>query len=530
MTTGRWAALAALGLAALGGILVPIFARLHAPTLTLVTPQPGARLMLRSVRIAAKVQGLLAGGRYTLTVDGQTRGAGRLQAANGRILARGLQPGRHRLAIYVYGPGYAWHYMWRVTVLPAAYRTPPARSDLTETAISDVNAYRAAANLSPMTFSRSLAAAAQAHSNFFSRNRARYGQNLTLSVHDEQSSWPGFVGEDPYARDIAFGFNGDGDSEVMAFGVGINDAVWLWMDSVYHRFGIVDPGLTEMGFGMAGKSTQSQDLPVTVIDAGFFSNAESRDSVAVAWPPPGLTGVSTTFYEGEIPDPLANFPLAHYPAGYPVTLSFFGLHVAGLRVKTAALTLNAHPVPSWVLTPASDQHPEELGYSVAILPKNPLRPSAVYRASISGSYEDSSGWHAFRRTWRFSTAQAPDPAHMQPAGHIAVQTRAGRRVAPGRTFAKTLYLPLSTIVAPFAGRVTWSPVRPDETSVAVNGHTLTFMQSNFEARRDGHTVTLHAVPASAGRSALVPALEFARLLGLRATLNHDRLELLAARS
>lgn len=525
MRPARRALAAVLGLLLLGGLLVPGFARLRAPILYLVAPQPGAALMLRAVEVLARVQGTLSGGRYVLVVDGRTVGSGRLHPEQGRILEPGLAPGPHRLEIYVFGPGYAWRYAWRVQVLAQAYDAPLPESPQTQRAIRDVNAYRAAAGIPPLRLSRALEMAAQAHGSFFSRNVGRYGRDLTVSVHDEQPGWPGFVGRDPYGRDVAFGFNGDGDAEVMAFGVSVDDAVWLWMDSVYHRLGLLDPGLTQMGFGMAGQGSANPDLPVTVIDAGFFSRAETADSATVLWPAPGITGVSRAFYEGEIPDPLQNFRGARYPAGYPVTVSFFGLGVRGLRIAHASLTMGGRPVPTWVLTPARERHPEELGYSAAILPRAPLAANAVYRATVAGAYRDSRGWHSFRRSWPFSTAQAPDALQLRRAGSILVRTPRGEAVAQARLFGGTIYLPLSALTAPFGGSVQWTAQRPDETLVTMLGHRLRFQSQNFLAQRDGRTVLLAEVPASAGRAALVPAREFARLLGLFATFSNGTLTL-----
>lgn len=525
MRPAAGALLAALGLVAAGALLVPEFGLRAHPTLTLVEPEPGAKLMLREVAVSAEVQGQVAGGRYLLSVDGRAVRFGRLHGRNRTVLVPGLSTGHHTLAIVVYGLGYRWHYTWPVDVLPGALVAPPRPSGQTGRALDDVNSYRAAADLQPMRLSRALEAAAQAHGDFFSRNVDRYGADLTVSVHDERPTWPGFVGKDPFTRDLAMGYNGDGDSEVMAFGVNVDDAVWLWMDSVYHRIGLIDPGLTTMGFGMAGQGSQNSDLPVTVIDSGFTAAAESPDSVSIIWPPPGLAGVSRAFYQGEIPDPLSNFRGARYPAGYPITLSFFGLNVSGLRLGSAALTDGGHKVPAWVLTPQNERDPAELGYTIAIIPRSPLRANAMYSARMTGWFRTGQGWHPFSRTWQFSTANVPDPSTMRSAGTIAVQTPEGRSMVLGRAFAGTVYVPLRAITGSFGAGVQWSARSPDRTSVTMLGHRVTFTAQNFLAEVDGRTVKLSRMAASPGPDGLVPAIEFAHLLGLHARLAQGTLQL-----
>ena len=390
--------LAAALAAAFGGLAS------RGPVLWQVAPQPGATLSLRQMPIEAQLTRPYAG-YATLFVDGHAVLAGLPAPILSYLPRRPLAPGRHDLAVHVLMPGRTFRYSWHVVIAKGAEASVGPYDPDTYQALSAVNRIRSTAGIPPWRLSLPLEAASRAHSRFFLHNIPRYG-TLTDSVHSEQPGWPLFAGRTPWARDVAFGYNGDGDSEVMAFGVGTGEAVRLWLDSVYHRFGLLDPGLTSMGFGIAGKASRNQDLPVTTLNAGFESRAEVPNGRAIVWPVPGQRGVPPAFEAGEMPDPLANFQGASYPAGYPITVSFFGLGVQGLDVQAASLSQGGRKVSCHLLTPQVEQNPDELGMSAALLPVRPLAPRTSYEASFAGRYRDDDGWHAFQVRTMFTTGTA----------------------------------------------------------------------------------------------------------------------------
>ncbi|MDA8344671.1 MAG: CAP domain-containing protein [Thermaerobacter sp.] len=504
-------ALAAAALVAAAFALTPREPDFAPPSLAFVAPQPNAQLMLARVPVSLHLSGRLPPGRYALLLDGRLAAEGAIAPVVRYLPDLPLKPGRHQLSAYVFGRGYAWNYTWHVFVVRGAQASVRTWAASSRGALADVNAYRALAGERPMVLDIPLEGASRAHSDFFYRNLGRYG-TLTISVHQEQSGWSGYVGRSPYSRDVAFGFNGDGDSEVMAFGVPIGQAVQLWIDSIYHRFGLIDPGLVEMGYGIAGKSSESQDLPVTTIDAGYLASAEVPDRVPVLWPARGLVGVSRAFEEGEIPDPLANFPRAHYPAGYPITISFFGERVSGLRIESASLQAGGAKVPAYLLTPQNEQNPEELGMSAALIPKSPTAANTVYHAAFKGSYRDLKGWHSFSYAWSFSTSAAPA---LKKA--VALKIAQGPAVR-GYLTDGTLYVPVRSLLSTRGGTLVWSRSNPDFATALAGGHELRFSYRSFAASLDGRPITLRHVPASAGKDPYVPAQEFASLLGLRLPL------------
>ena len=385
--------------AALGGLAV------RGPVLWRVAPEPGATLRLRQVPVEAQLTRSYTG-YATLYVDGKALISGLPAPYISCLPVQPLASGRHWLAVDVVLPGRTFHYRWSVVVAKDAQRSVAPYDADTYRVLEAVNQIRSAAGIPPWRLSLSLEGAARAHTLFFLRNLHRYGSTLTDSVHQEQPGWPLFVGRTPWARDVAFGYDGDGDSEVMAFGVGAREAVQLWLDSIYHRFGLLDPGLASMGFGIAGDASKSADLPVTTLNAGFESRSEVPNGRAIIWPVPGMTAVPRRFEAGEIPNPLQNFTGAHYPAGYPVTLSFFGLGVKELKVTAASLTGDGRNVACHLLTPQVEKNPAELGMSAALIAVDPLKSLTAYRASFTGRYRDRSGWHPFQVWTNFTTGSA----------------------------------------------------------------------------------------------------------------------------
>ncbi len=503
-------ALAAVALAAAALALTPRTGHYKAPQLAFVTPQPNAKLMLARVPISLHLREAQPHGEYAILLDGHLAAAGGITPVVRFLPPSPLAPGTHRATAYVFGPGFAWDYAWRFSVNRGAQKSVRLWAASSRAALADVNAYRALGGERPMRLDLSLEGAARAHSRFFYRNLARYGSDLTVSVHQEQPSWPGYVGRSPYSRDVAFGFNGDGDSEVMAFGVPIGEGVKLWIDSIYHRFGLLDPGLVDMGYGISGRPSESRDLPVTTIDAGYLASAEVPDKTGVLWPARGLVGIPLAFEGGEIPDPLQNFPGASYPAGYPVTISFFGQRVEALRIASAALTAGGARVPAYLLTPRNERNKAELGMNAALIPSSPLKANQVYEASFRGSYQDPAGWHSFSYTWSFSTA--PVPA-LSRAVFVPV---AGGGKLPGRVAAGIAYVRAGSMLSAAGGTLAWSAQNPDFATAIYGGKRLRFSRRSFYATLDGRPVRLAHVPLGGGPNPRVPAQEFARLLGLRA--------------
>lgn len=290
---------------------------------------------------------------------------------------------------------------------PAA-PAPPAAARL---ALARVNAYRALDGLAPLRLSDALDRAAQAHADYFRTNVDRF-QGVSLAVHQENPSWPGFTGVEPWDRAAVQGYPSQAViGEDMAFGSGLLAGVDGLMATVYHRLLLLDPVAADLGAGLAGSPGEAALLPVLDLETGRTGSWPRLDpATAVLYPVDGQSGVPVAF-TGEVPDPLAPFG-RQAPAGYPITVQFPSLLLSGLQLESASLVdrSTGAAVPFWALTPESAARAgqaDELGMAVALLPKAPLEAGHRYEVSVDLLLRDASGvQHRFQRTWSFTT-QAP---------------------------------------------------------------------------------------------------------------------------
>lgn len=372
------------------------------PSLFAVGPYPGSTVGVARPPVAALFSESRPSTVACLFLDGLPRQLATIRRPLLTFSVPRLLPGRHRFDLAELSLGGLRAFHWWATVvrhpLPALPKEDPS-GYLVRAAL---NAARRLAGVPPLSYDGALAAAAMAHAHYFRQNVSNV-RTITLAAHQESPDRPGFVGRGPLARDTFFGFWGEAVSEVMAFGVMPQAAVDLWLDSVYHRLGVLDPNLTVMGFGSADGT--SPYLPVTVANLGAFVPRPLPTTRATLFPGPDQHGVPTSFEAGEVPDPLDSLPKASYPLGYPITVSFFAPSVKTVRDVRATLKEHGRIVPVYLLTPANDVHRDELGASIVLLKTTPLRPHTEYQVEVALQVVDQrNDAHPVHLSYRFFTA------------------------------------------------------------------------------------------------------------------------------
>jgi uncharacterized protein YkwD len=255
-----------------------------------------------------------------------------------------------------------------------------------EQALARINSYRARAAVPPLALNESLNQAASAHANYFVINAGDLGG---ISPHSEIEGKPGFTGVSSWDRAQRFGYPSVGRwRENMHYLANPVAAVDDWMNSVFHRFAVLDPNLREMGFAVAAGNGRKVDVLDTAAPV-YTENA----SAVVVYPAPNQTDVPLAFDGRESPDPLLG---AAYPTGYPITAMFGGGNV---QIAEALLRdFRGNPVDSYVLYPGSGM----MDNSVAVVAKQPLRAAEKYTVSLSGTTAGT----AFSRNWSFTTTVA----------------------------------------------------------------------------------------------------------------------------
>ncbi|MGH7902961.1 MAG: hypothetical protein ACREPA_02395, partial [Candidatus Dormibacteraceae bacterium] len=197
---------------------------------------------------------------------------------------------------------------------------------------------------------------------------------------------PGFTGVNGLDRSRHFGYRGSRSSEVIDHVESPASAVETWVDSVYHRFPVLDREATGAGFGTASVG----GLSVEVMELGLGAPAPGAP---IVYPRSGQSGVPPQFVGNELPDPA---PGARYPIGYPITIQAGGADT--LSVTSASLRDAAgHSLPVFTDSPGP-ANPDLQPGQWAMLAKRPLTPGARYTADAAGSLDG----RPFHERWSFT--------------------------------------------------------------------------------------------------------------------------------
>ncbi len=458
----------------------------------------------------------------TLTLDGR-----RVPVVVGRDGAVAydpppLAPGPHVavFSVRVVVRGTTWtvpQAIARFTISRHALTRLPAPSRTVMEMMTAANSIRALAGERPWMYSPALEAAAQAHANFYDQNRLRYARS-SLSPHEELRAWPGFTRSNVLARDMSFGYDGVGASEDMAFGYPMSAALAVWMDSVFHRIPILDPGTDLMGFGLAGATATGDGRPVSNMDIGStLAASEPTDPTqAVAYPVNGQMGVPTAFIRNEQPDPLAPFPSANGKTrtGSPVTLTFYSPRVAQIHLISAVIEpLGGRPLKSWVLTPQNaGSAASELGFTIAILPREPLRAGTTYRVHIRGLVTDTSDRTLpFDQRWEFATTQLPTELPLAPVVTVINGRRTDLALPAFKDDGQWL-VPLRLIARPLHIDLLYNPEYPDYMTVTHGRQQIRLDFGTFGAWVDGIQIDMPAPALKLYGDGYVPVLTLGEAL------------------
>jgi hypothetical protein len=177
-------------------------------------------------------------------------------------------------------------------------------------------------------------------------------------------------------------YTGQPSFEVMAFSNDPLKAIAQWLNSVWHRIPIVDPWVTEFGYGSATKCD--------TID--FGQGKPMPNTTIVVYPFDGQIEVPTTF-DGSREGPMPPAPSSGWPSGSPVTL-----WAKMLTVTEHVLTVDGQTTPiDHVFLTAADS--SFLRDAVMMYANKPLTAATKYHVKMTGT--STSG--ALSREWSFTT-------------------------------------------------------------------------------------------------------------------------------
>ncbi len=276
-----------------------------------------------------------------------------------------------------------------------------------EEAVLRVNHFRALAGVAPLQGHSALVAAAQNHVQYQIDNHGDPSA-WEHGAHGQVEGKPSFTGQWPSDRIKAANYPWWGGAEVM-HGLGdVLPSIDGWVDTVYHRFAILDPQNHYIGYAHHAGSPRSVD----VMDFGGGPMASglwiSATPFPLAYPANGQNGVPISWNGAEAPSPLP--PGASGPVGYPFTLQPVGgqltIQTATLQTEAGAL-VPTHPNPPGCVT----------GRCLALIAIAPLQPQTTYVVNATGTVGDV----PFNGEWRFTTGN--ERRAVTSAGAVASGTQ-----------------------------------------------------------------------------------------------------------
>lgn len=236
-------------------------------------------------------------------------------------------------------------------------------------------------------WNENLALAAESHARYLQIN----GYDAP-SFHREQASKPWFTGINPWERDLSFGWPSALVGEVgieWSHPLPVETVIQDLLDTVYHRLSLLSPNLMFEGGGSSAGLTGA-----IVMDLGY--GYQPRLPQAVAYPAPGQTGVPTSWYDLESPDPVRNGYGNTY--GYPITIDWpTVVNLTGVRAR---LSKGGQSIP--IFLDANQVNLEH--HQLALIPKVPLAPDSLYWVTVQATARYYSGKvRKIRLRWQFAT-------------------------------------------------------------------------------------------------------------------------------
>jgi uncharacterized protein YkwD len=293
-----------------------------------------------------------------------------------------------------------------------------------------LNFYRAGLGFEPIRDNSELSAAAAAHAHYLLLNFAediRAAKPMSGDAYDEKPGKSGYSASGArVARNLQIAWG------CSSYNTG--EQIDHWIEGPFHRLAMLDPMLTEAGFGEAASDgcwVATLRLPPPSEEARPYPRGIEF--------PPDNAAVGLDWIGVESPDPLASCSGYERPVGLPITLQIGRL--VDTKLSAHSLTRDGKPIEYCAFDAPSyrNENPTAQEYgrwslrgsgAVVIVPREPLQPGARYAVSITAN-DATYAWSftvADNQTTTFTTvAKFPTPAPTPPP--LAEPTARPRRTA-----------------------------------------------------------------------------------------------------
>jgi uncharacterized protein YkwD len=292
------------------------------------------------------------------------------------------------------------------TSVPALTYAPTSQEFAFVTAFND---FRQKLGLGLLAQNTALDLSAQHHLQYVLTNDVNNGGTVDMSTNDpatgrsmfhiETVGKPLFTGVQEFDRAKAAGYTGVYAGEELTFGGGKGAAVAFAgiVRTVYHRYGLMFQGPTDIGVAVGQDASQTFDL-----EFGNTTEQSVASDYLGTYPSDKQTGVDL-FAGVETPNPFPDLSTsnADFPTktGYPVSIS--AKQGATLEVITFTLTESGAgaPLDARILKADNDPNHYLKADAAFLVAKAPLKPNTTYSVAFSGRVNNG----LVSKTWTFTT-------------------------------------------------------------------------------------------------------------------------------
>jgi hypothetical protein len=162
-------------------------------------------------------------------------------------------------------------------------------------------------------------------------------------------------------------------------------AIDFWMQAPFHALAMVDPRLSQTGFGSFREATAGWSMGASVDVLHGNSLASGQFSAPVFFPGNGSTQPLRTYGGGESPDPLqGNCAGYAAPTGLPVFVELGG-NIATTAGPVHTFTSNGVPLEHCILDSSAPNVGSNLTYrgGVVLIPRQPLQDGVTYTVTLT---------------------------------------------------------------------------------------------------------------------------------------------------
>jgi len=280
--------------------------------------------------------------------------------------------------------------------LPLVLNANSASEPVTQaepTWLEAVNEYRAQAQLPPVTENQDWSEGAWLHSRYMVKN------DVIAHTEDPNNAWYSEEGlAAARSSDLVVSYNIASDHDY---------ALGSWMQAPFHAVGILDPALSQVGYGSYHESGGRLNMGAALDVIRGLGGIPSSVQFPIQWPADGAT-VPLSYYWGENPDPLTSCPGYTAPAGLPIILQI-GAGELTPNVTAHSLKQGDTELEHCTLDETTYVNPnpdyQRLGRStlnsrdaIVIIPREPLAPGATYTVSVTVNGQTI--------TWSFTVSAA----------------------------------------------------------------------------------------------------------------------------